>query len=121
MVCPMVRNRTSTGFLECAVGVAQSNYSRGVAQWLTRNVRDLEVGGSNPPPPDGARPLNVSRTQRPGSKIPARHYLTGSKRPTVDVALKYQKAQEGAPVSPPVHNELPVASTTAETQPFSSA
>ena len=58
----MVRNRTSTGFLECAVGVAQSNYSRGVAQWLTRNVRDLEVGGSNPPPPDGARPLNPSQT-----------------------------------------------------------
>ena len=58
----MVRNRTTTGSLECAVGVPQSNYSRGVAQWLARNVWDLEVGGSNPPPPDGARPLNPSQT-----------------------------------------------------------
>ena len=31
------------------IGVPQSNYSRGIAQWLARNVRDLEVGGSNPP------------------------------------------------------------------------
>ena len=68
----MVRNRTSVGFLKCAVAVPQSNYSRGVAQWLARNVRDLEVGGSNPPPPDGARPLKPSRTNEDSSRpLPA--------------------------------------------------
>ena len=83
----MVRNRTSTGSLECAVGVAQSNYSRGVAQWLARNVRDLEVGGSNPPPPDGARPLKTSQTNEDTSP---RHY----RRSTGPWdALKYQRAK----------------------------
>ena len=64
----MVRNRTTTGSLECSVGVPQSNYSRGVAQWLARNVWDLEVGGSNPPPPYGVRPLNLSPTNEDTSR-----------------------------------------------------
>ena len=87
----MVRNRATTGSLKCAVGVAQSNYSRGVAQWLARNVRDLEVGGSNPPPPDGARPLKTSQTNEDTSP---RHY----RRSTGPWdALQYQRAGNSTP------------------------
>ena len=103
----MVRNRTSTGFLKCAVGVAQSNYSRGVAQWLTRNARDLEVGGSNPPPPDGARPLNPSQTNEDTSP---RHY----RRSTGPWdALKYQRAGNQHSKGSKTHPRL----SPAETQP----
>ena len=103
----MVRNRTSTGFLKCAVGVAQSNYSRGVAQWLTRNVRDLEVGGSNPPPPDGARPLKTSQTNEDTSP---RHY----RRSTGPWdALKYQRAENQHSKGSKTHPRL----SSAETQP----
>ena len=55
-----------------------------------RNVRDLEVGGSNPPPPDGARPLNPSQTNEDTS----RHY----RRSTGPWdALKYQRAGNRTP------------------------
>ena len=102
----MVRNRTSTGFLKCAVGVPQPNYSRGVAQWLARNVRDLEVGGSNPPPPDGARPLNPSQTNEDNS----RHY----RRSTGPWdALKYQRAGNQHSKGSKTHPRL----SPAETQP----
>ena len=105
----MVRNRTTTSFLECAVGVPQSNYSRGVVSWLARNVRDLEVGGFNPPPPDGARPLKPSQTKEDTSP---RHY----RRSTGPWdALKYQRAGNKHSKGSKTHPRL----SPAETQPSS--
>ena len=47
-VLTIIRNVAVTGLRSGPAGMLQSEYSRGVAQWLARHVRDVEVGGSNP-------------------------------------------------------------------------
>ena len=105
----MVRNRTTTGSLECAVGVPQSNYSRGIAQWLARNVWDLEVGGSNPPPPYGVRSLNLSPTNEDTN----RHCLR-SKRPSGRPQVQKGREYSSGP-------QTNWGLSTSEMQPFYSA